>query len=88
MNLLFWGLTLSVIGKGMLALGIIWVHITMANERRIDAEVIKAFRKETVITIIGFALIVIGYLMEIYFYGFTDMLTCSGAECAALLGGS
>lgn len=65
MSLLFWGMTLSVIGKGMLALGIIWVHITMATERTIDEEVIKAFRKETVITIIGFALILIGYFLEV-----------------------
>lgn len=61
MSLLFIGMTLSVLGKGLLALGIIWVHITMANERSIDAKVIKAFRKETIITLVGFSMILIGY---------------------------
>ena len=75
MNLLFWGLTLGVIGKGLLALGIIWVHITMATERSIDDEVVKAFRKETIITVIGFLLILVGYLIEIQAHGgFSGMM--------------
>lgn len=84
MNLLFWGMTFSVIGKGMLALGIIWVHITMATERSIDERVIKAFRKETIITILGFSLIFIGYILEISALGgFNNMMFCSGSECVA-----
>lgn len=89
MNLLFWGMTLSVIGKGLLALGIIWVHITMATERKIDAQVIRAFRKETIITLFGFTLIVLGYIFEIYALGgFSDLILCEGAECAAVLIGA
>jgi len=84
MNLLFVGMTLSVIGKGMLALGVVWVHIAMANERRIDDLVIRSFRTELFITIFGFALIVAGYIIEVSaFGGFGEMATCVGDECAA-----
>jgi len=89
MNLLFWGMTLSLLGKGLLALAIIWVHVTMATERKIDAEVIKAFRKETILTIIAFTMIFIGYLIEVQALGgFEGMLSCVGSECAAMLIGA
>lgn len=79
-------MTMSVIGKGLLALGIIWVHITMATERSIDAKVVRSFRIELYITILGFVLILIGYFCEIYaFGGFSTFLNCEGAECAAAL---
>ena len=85
MSLLFWGMTLSVIGKGLLALGIIWVHITMATERTIDDLVIKSFRKELYITTFGFTLIVVGYLLEIQaFGGFSAFMQCD-TECTASL---
>jgi len=87
MNLLFWGMTFSVIGKGMLGLAIIWVHVTMATERSIDEQVVKAFRRETYITIAALILIGLGYFMEVYALGgFQLLLTCSGAECAASVG--
>ncbi len=87
MSLLFWGMTLSVIGKGLLALGIIWVHITMATERTIDEEVIKAFRKETVITILGFSMILLGYVLEVMALGgFAALINCNDVECAAMVG--
>ena len=83
MSLLFWGMTLSVVGKGMLALGIIWVHVTMANERRIDDRVIKSFRSELYLTVLGFLLIVTGYFLEIQALGgFSDLMKCHDAECA------
>ena len=86
MNLLFWGMTLSVIGKGMLALGVVWVHVQMANERSIDELVIRSFRTELIITLFGFFLIVLGYVLEIIFLGgFSQLLTCTGSECAAAI---
>ena len=89
MSLLFLGMTLSVLGKGLLALGIIWVHVTMATERTIDEEVIKSFRRETIITLLGFSMIVIGYFLEVYALGgFGAVIACSGAECAAMVGGA
>lgn len=83
MNLLFWGLTISVVGKILLAAGVIIAHTELAHERRIDNLVLRSFRFEMVLTVVGVLLIVIGYAMEIYFYGFTPLLTCSGNECGA-----
>ncbi len=82
MNLLFWGLTISLIGKVLLAAGVLIAHTELAHEKRVDNLVLKSFKLERVLTILGILLMVIGYGMEIYFYGLTtSMLTCSGAEC-------
>lgn len=87
MSMLFVGMTLSVIGKGMLGLAIIWVHVTMATERSIDEQVVKAFRRETYITIAALLLITLGYILEVTAMGgFANMLNCTEAECAAALG--
>jgi len=85
--MLFLGMTLSVIGKGMLGLAIIWVHVTMATERSIDEQVVRAFRRETYITIAALILIAAGYLLEVYgLGGFDALMFCEGVECAAMLG--
>ena len=82
MNILFWGLTISVIGKIMLVSGVIIAHSEIAHERRIDNLVLKSFRVERILTVAGLLLIVGGYALEVYFYGFTtDLLTCYGQEC-------
>ena len=86
MNLLFIGMTLSVIGKGMLGLGIVWVHIAMANERRIDDLVVRSFRTELIVTVLGLALIVTGYIIEVAaFGGFTTFASCVGPDCTAAI---
>lgn len=86
MNLLFWGLTVGVIGKVVLGIAVLRVHSGIMHEHKIDGVVIKAIKKEKWVTILGLALIVFGYGMELIFYGFTTpLLTCDGAECAALL---
>jgi hypothetical protein len=82
MNLLFWGLTISVIGKVMVAVGVLIAHSELAHEKKIDSRVLKSFRLEHTLTVTGLILILGGYLMEIYFYDFVSMLTCSGADCA------
>jgi hypothetical protein len=82
MNLLFWGLTISMVGKVMVASGVLIAHSELAHERRVDKLVLKSFRIERALTLLGLFLIVGGYLLEIYFYGFdTSLLTCFGAEC-------
>jgi hypothetical protein len=81
MNLLFWGLTVGTIGKILVAVGILKVHHIMALERRIDARVIRSFAFEKTLTYLGILFIITGYLMELYFYGLTPMLTCYGPEC-------
>lgn len=83
MNILFWGLTIGVIGKVLLAVGVLIAHSEIAHERKIDSLVLRSFKKEKILTILGLFLIVAGYCMEMYFYGFdTSLLTCSDAECA------
>jgi len=83
MNLLFWGLTISMAGKVMLGAGVLIAHSELAHERRVDQLVLKSFRIERILTVLGLLLIIGGYFMEIYFYGFdTSLLTCFGTECA------
>ena len=82
MNFLFWGLTISLIGKVMLGAGVLIAHTELAHERKIDKLVLKSFRIEHSLTIAGLFLIVAGYAMEIYFYDFISLLTCFGTDCA------
>jgi len=73
-----------MIGKGLLGLAIIWVHVTMATERSIDEKVVKAFRRETYITVFALLLIVGGYILEVTALGGFSFLTgCTGTECTA-----
>jgi hypothetical protein len=81
MNLLFWGLTTGVIGKVLLVVGILKAHGQIAHEHRIDAKVLRTFHTEKILTLAGLFLIIIGYGLEIHFYGFTPLLTCTGHEC-------
>lgn len=87
MLILFWALTVSTIGKALLALGVILAHSEIAHEHRIDARVLRSFKRERWLTIIGLGLIVLGYILEMYFYGFTPFADCQGTQCAALLSG-
>ncbi len=82
MNLLFWGLTIGVIGKVMLGAGVLIAHSQLVHERTINYLVLKSYRTEHLLTVVGLILIVVGYGMEIYFYDFVQMLTCSGTDCA------
>ncbi len=86
MNILFWGLTIGVIGKVLLAIGVLRVHSRIVSERGIDQKVLKDFMIERITTVIGIILIVTGYLLEIYFYDFASFLTCEGANCATSAG--
>jgi len=66
-----------------LVVGILKAHGQITHEHRIDAKVLRTFHTEKILTLLGLFLIVLGYAMEIYFYGFTPLLTCVGSECAA-----
>jgi hypothetical protein len=83
MSLLFWGLTFGVVGKCLLAVGILRVHMVMARERVIGDDVIHSFHNEKIVTLIGIALIVLGYLLELSFYHDVHLITCSGPSCMA-----
>lgn len=87
MNMLFWGITLAVVGKVMIAIAVILAHSQLAHEHRVDQKVIKSFTRERNISIVGIILIIAGYILEITFLGgFGHMFMCSGVECAAALG--
>ncbi len=82
MNMLFWGLTIGTIGKVLLGIGVVIAHSGIVREQRIDPNVLRGFRMEHSLTILGLILIVVGYFMEVYFYGFaTNLLTCFDTEC-------
>lgn len=84
MNILFWGLTLGTIGKLLAIVGVLFAHMKLAKERRVDNAVVHSLHTEKILTIVGLCLIVLGYLMEVYFYNFTtSLLTCAGGQCAA-----
>lgn len=71
-----------MIGKVMLAAGVLIAHHELAHEKRVDLLVLQSFRIERILTLAGLLLIVGGYVMEIYFYGFaTSLLTCVGDNC-------
>lgn len=81
MNILFWALTISMLGKTMLGLGVLLAHTSLAEEMKIDAKVLGYFKLERELTILGLIFIVVAYFMEVYFYGFTPLLTCTLEEC-------
>lgn len=88
-NIFFVALTLSLIGKVLLAFGVLMAHTQLAHEHRVDARVIKSFRLEKALTIIGVLLIIVGYVLEIHFFGgFGNFWTCGEADCQALLYGA
>ena len=77
---------MSTIGKAMLAIGVIVVHVRMAKERRIDEEVLESFQTEFYITISGLVLIIAGYFLEMYALGaFGPILACHDQSCLALI---
>ena len=87
MNLLLLGLTIGTLGKIVLGIAVLRVHMRIFEEHKIDNIVLRSIKAEQVVTIIGLALIVIGYALEVYFYsGSTNLLSCVGEECAAAVG--
>lgn len=86
MNLLFWGLTLGTIGKVLLALAVLHMHHTLVREHRVDKFVILSYQQERILTFIGIILIVAGYILEIYFYQPTAMLSCRPEDIGCIVG--
>jgi len=73
MSLLFWGITLGVIGKVLVVLSVLHMHHSLVKEHRIDRKVILTYRQERVLTFIGLILVVLGYTMEVYSLGLVDL---------------
>jgi hypothetical protein len=85
MNILFWGITLGTLGKVIIGLAVLRVHMKIFEERKIDGAVLKSIRIEHVLTLLGIALILLGYLLEVAFYNGVNLFSCSGLSCASLL---
>lgn len=81
MNILFWGITLGMLGKVLVVLAVLHMHHSLIKEHRIDRLVILTYYQERILSIIGLVLIVVGYLMEMYFYDLTPLFHCT--NCAA-----
>lgn len=87
MNMLLWGLTLGTVGKLILGYAVLRVHVYILREHRIDNIVLKAIKREQFVTLLGLALILIGFLFEVYFYNYsTDLFSCTGEDCGLLMG--
>jgi hypothetical protein len=86
MNLLLWGITLGTIGKLILGIAVLRVHIRIFQEHSIDGVVLRAIKREHIVTVIGLILIAVGYILEVMFYnGYTEFFTCIGSECAGII---
>lgn len=70
MDLLFWGLTATVVGKVLLGTTVILVHSRLAKEHRVDSKVIHAVHREFILTGVALLLIVAGYVAELAAYGY------------------
>lgn len=86
MNLLFWALTTGMLGKVILGVAVIRVHMGILHEHKIDGTVLAAIKRERWVTVVGIFLIIVGYAFEMVFYGYTPLLTCSLSECGAAAG--
>lgn len=63
----FVGFTLDVIGKILVAISVLFIHRRVAKEHRIDRKIIREIRRESAWAIIGIALMVLGYILQIPF---------------------
>ena len=71
MNALIIGITIGLIGKVVLGIAVIRVHIHIATERKVDGDVIRAIEREKYVTAAAIVLMVAGNLLEMaYFMGF------------------
>ena len=67
-NLLFWGLTLGIIGKVLLGVTVIAVHLKIVKEHKIDGVVLKEMRRERNLAIVGIIFMIVGYILEVLYY--------------------
>lgn len=70
MDLLFWGITAGVVGKVLLGITVIRVHSKIVSEHKIDKAVFKEMHKEKILAILGIVFMVVGYILEVMFYGY------------------
>jgi len=76
--MLFWGLTLGVVGKVLLGATVIMVHSKITHEKHIDGIVLMEMKRERWIAFFAIFLMIIGYLLELAFYGYLAPYIASG----------
>lgn len=68
MTALYIALTLGTLGKILLGFAVVRVHMHMAREHKIDGDVVASIKRERFVSIAAIFLIIIGYLLEMWFY--------------------
>lgn len=68
MNWFNLGLTLDTLGKILLGVSVIMVHKHIYQERQIDTDVLRAMKKEKIISIFSIFLIILGYFLQTLFH--------------------
>ncbi len=68
MILLISGMTIGLVGKVMLGIAVIRVHMHIATERRVDGDVIRAIEREKYITALAILFMIFGYFMEVFYF--------------------
>lgn len=66
--LLITGTTLGTLGKVILGITVIRVHGRLSKEHSVDDAVVNEIHKEKTLGILGIALLVLGYIIEMFFY--------------------
>ena len=74
MSLLIIGITIGTIGKVLLGVAVFRVHWHIAKEHKIDGDVIRAIKRERIITLLGVMGIIAGYVFEMLFYSFVSIV--------------
>lgn len=62
------GIILDTIGKVFIGLAVLMVHRHISMERKIDTDVLRAMKKERLLTISGILLVVIGAVLQALFH--------------------
>ncbi len=68
MNLFTIGLVLDTTGKILIGLAVLMVHRHVFKEHKIDQNVMRAIRKEWIVTLIGILLIIAGTILQLIFH--------------------
>lgn len=67
METMFWAVTFDYVGKILIAIMAILVHMKIRKAHKIDTEVIKEIYVEELLGAMGVVLITIGYLMKVMY---------------------
>ncbi len=70
LDVLFWGITLGMIGKILLGIAVLMVHSKVVSHRGIDKLVLREMQHERNITIIALLMIIGGYILEMIAFGY------------------